>query len=462
LTSFVAHPADLDPSRLAGGTYVTRRRLVPTDAGAILSTMLCLLMLLPAQIIVPGMTDVGRPALVMCVFLFGWWVLVRLNPGLVMVGPQPLRWAILVLALSIMVSYVVGLLRGLTTMEANSADRWLLLTAALAGATLTAADGLLNWARLKGLLAVFVWCAAFMSVLGLIQVAFFVDVSQYIVLPGLEFKGTSAGLELRGAAVRVASTATHYIEFSTVMAIALPFGIHFARFAPSRRLRRSFTVAAFLIALAIPATVSRTGIIAAAVALLVTMPFWPWRMRFSMAVFGVGIGAVLVALKPGMAGTLSGMFTGAADDPSITSRIERYAMVDDYFMQRPWLGRGTGTWVSPQYQYLDNQWFAFALTNGLLGVVALLAVHITGITLAGVALRRSRTVEDRHLCAALIATQLIAIVVGLTFDSLSFTTYAVVWATMLGLCGTVWRFTHPARAVRTRAAGLARPGRAES
>jgi polysaccharide biosynthesis protein PslJ len=39
--------------------------------------------------------------------------------------------------------------------------------------------------------------------------------------------------------------------------------------------------------------------------------------------------------------------------------------------------------------------------------------------------------------------------VAATFDSLSFTTFATTIALMIGLCGTVWRFTHPARTVRT-------------
>jgi O-antigen ligase len=120
-----------------------------------------------------------------------------------------------------------------------------------------------------------------------------------------------------------------------------------------------------------------------------------------------------------------------------------------YVAQRPWVGRGTGTWVSPQYQILDNQWLDTLLTNGIIGVAALAALHVTGIVLAGLAFKRAATTEDRHLCAALISTQVIGFVVAGTFDSLSFFTYATVLALTLGLCGTVWRLTHPARTVRT-------------
>src|SRR6185503_12250845 len=121
--------------------------------------------------------------------------------------------------------------------------------------------------------------------------------------------------------------------------------------------------------------------------------------------------------------------------PSITSRPEDYDLVGFYFAQRPWLGRGTGTWVVPQYIYLDNQWLSTALCNGIVGVAALAALFITAMTLAIIALRRASTADDKHLCAALIGTQIIAIFVSLTFDSLWFDTYAITVAVTIGLCG---------------------------
>ena len=138
-------------------------------------------------------------------------------------------------------------------------------------------------------------------------------------------------------------------------------------------------------------------------------------------------------------------------DVSVTGRTERYGLVGHYFVQRPWLGRGTGTWIPPMYQILDNQWLGVALSNGVLGVVALAAMHLGGIILAAIALRRSTRAEDRHLCTALIAVQLAAIVVEGTFDALAFSTYAATLSLLIGFCGTVWRFTHPARTVRTSA-----------
>jgi O-antigen ligase len=447
------HPADLDPSQVAANTYVTRRRFTRIDAASLLSVMLVLLMVIPAPLIIPGATDVGRPALVLAMLLGLWWLLARLNPRLVLVGPQPLRWALLMFILSMLASYVVGLSRGLTTMEANSADRWMLVGLAFVGIILTAADGLPNWARFTGLIQVFVWCGAFMAIIGLIQVVTRVDVTTYLNVPGLQAKGWIPVFEERGGGIRVASTTGHYIEFSAVLATCLPFAIHLARFGPTKVRRRVAGFSAFFIAAAIPTTISRTAIVAAGVVVLIMMSVWTWRFRYNVIVLVSLLVIGAMAALEGLFDTFVSLFAGASEDKSVTSRTDRYQMVLDYFVQRPWFGRGTGTWVSPQYQYLDNQWFAFALTNGLFGVLALLGLHITAISLAVIAMRRSTREADRHVCAALISTQFVAIIVAFFYDSLSFYTYVGVLAVTTGLCGAVWRFTHPARTVRTSIVG---------
>ena len=86
------------------------------------------------------------------------------------------------------------------------------------------------------------------------------------------------------------------------------------------------------------------------------------------------------------------------------------------------------------YQYLDNQWLSTALTNGLIGVFALAALHIVAIAVASIALRRARTPEDKHLIAAILSMQAIAIFVAATFDSMWYSTYVMVLGLMIGLC----------------------------
>jgi O-antigen ligase len=453
LSSAGVHPSDLEPALVAARTYATRRWRARIDAGTVISLMVCLLFTIPSSQILPQLTIAGRPALVLALGLFAWWVISRLSPWLVMVGPQPLRWAAMVYLLSILLSYFAGLLRGLPTLEANRQDFTLLVTFEFLGVMLMTADGLRNWERFWNVLRVFVWCAGFMAVVGLIQSILKIDVAQYLTLPGLHKNVDLAGFETRGTSgnVRVASTATHYIEFGTVMAMAVPFAIHFAKFAPTSRSRTAYGILALLSAAVIPMTISRTGIVALFGALAVMfVSVWGWRMRYNIMVVAIVLMGGLVVGKPGLLGTLRSMFLASSEsDNSIQGRTDDYSYVARWFAERPWLGRGPGTLIPDLYLVLDNQWLLTLVTGGLIGVAAMAALHITCISLAGIALRRSTRPADRHICAALISSQVVAILVAATFDSFSFTTFSFTLALMSGLAGAVWRFTHPARTVRT-------------
>jgi hypothetical protein len=442
---------DLDPSLLYARTYVTRRRATYIDAAGLLSFMVFLLTMIPARLIVPGMTDLGRPGLIVGFALFFWWLIAHFSSRLVMTGPQPIRWAFFLFFVSLTVSYAAGYLRGLTSMEAGGADRMMLFFCVFGGVVLTAADGIPNWWRLRGLLKVLVGCSAIVAFIAVVQYVFHYDLTVHMIPPGLEAKGWTPNFEARGAGVRVASTTNHYIELAAFLATCLPFAIHFALFS-QRPLRRKLAVLATLLLLGgIAATISRTGILALTVAIVALIPVWTWRMRYNLIVSATIALAGAGAASPGLLNTLFHLFDDPTGNPAFTVRQARYPLAFHYISERPWFGRGTGTWISPQYQIMDNQWLDTLLANGFVGAVAMAALHITGIVLASLACRRSTRVEDRHLCAALVATQVIGLLVAGTFDSLSFMTYATTLALTLGMCGTVWRLTHPARTVRTSA-----------
>jgi O-antigen ligase len=408
-----------------------------------------LMTMIPARLIVPGMTDLGRPALIIGFLLFFWWLVAHFSPRLAMTGPQPIRWAFFGYFISLTVSYAAGYMRGLTSMEAGGADRAMLFLCVLGGVMLTAADGIPNWLRLRGLLKVLVGCSAIVAAIALVQYTTRIDLTNYMVPPGLQAKGWTPAFEERGAGVRVASTTTHYIELAAFLATCLPFALHFAMFSQRPGRRKLAILATLLLLGGIAATISRTGILALVVAVVALIPVWTWRMRYNLLAAGLVVLAAAGAVNPGLVRTLFHLFDDPADNPAFTVRQARYPLAFHYIAERPWLGRGTGTWIAPQYQIMDNQWLDTLLANGIVGAVAMLALHGTGIVLAALAWRRATRTEDRHLCAALLSTQVVGLLVAGTFDSMSFLTYATTLALTLGLCGTVWRLTHPARTVRT-------------
>ncbi|GAA0907069.1 O-antigen ligase family protein [Virgisporangium aurantiacum] len=452
MTSTALHPVDLEPTLLDERTYGTRRRLTRIDAAGLLSLMVFLLYALPAQLIVPELTYAGRPALLVAFALWCWWLLARLNRRLVMLGPQPMRWVVLFYLLATLLSYLGGTLRGLPIMESNAQNFTLILTVEFLGVVLMAADGIPNWQRLNGVLRVYIWGGGFMAVVAFIQLISKVNIAAYIWLPGTAIHGEIADFQNRGDSglFRVAGTATHYIEFATVMAMAVPFAIHFARFAPSKRARAAAAVIAVLMTAAIPIAISRTGVIALITAVVVMfIAAWNWRTRYNVMLVGIAVIGAFSVLKPGLLGTIKSMFTSFDEDPSISGRTDDYTIVGHYFAQRPWLGRGPGTLIPDLYLILDNQWLLQLVTMGIIGVAAFAALHLVSLTLAWIALKRAERPEDKHLCAALISTIVISMLVSATFDSLAFTTFSFTLALCCGISGAVWRFTHPARAIRT-------------
>jgi O-antigen ligase len=440
---------DFEPTLVSAETYVTRRRPTYIDAAALLSIMVCLLTLIPARYILPGLTDLGRPALVVGFVLFFWWLLAHVSPRLAMTGPQPMRWAFFGYFATLLASYAVGYLRGLTSIEAGGADRTMLYFCVFGGVVLTAADGIPNWFRLRGLLKVLVTCASIVALIALVQYVTKFDLTRYIVIPGLQAKGWTPTFEERGDGVRVASTTTHYIELAAFLATCLPFAIHFALFSKRPQRRRLAILAALLMLGGVAATISRTGMLGLGIVVVVLVPVWTWRQRYNvLAVAAAGLAAAGAA-NPGLIRTLFHLFDNPSDNPAFTVRQARYPLAFHYIAERPWLGRGTGTWISPQYQIMDNQWLDTLLANGFIGAIAMAALHITGIVLASLAWKRAIRPEDRHLAAVLVSTQVMGLLVAGTFDSMSFLTYATTLALTLGLCGTVWRLTHPARTIRT-------------
>lgn len=455
MTAPPAHPLDLDPSLVEWQTYASRRRRHLIDIGTLLGLVLVFTMLIPADQVLPQLTiGIGRPASILGLGLAAGWMLARVHPRLTVRGPQPLRWAAAIYLCAILLAYAAGQMRGLTTIESGGADRALLFTLVFLGVALVCADGIPNRSRLDDLIRTVVWLAAAMGGLGLIQFVTRVNVVAQIQVPGLvSYRDETLGFLERGSSdlVRVASTATHYIELSTVMALALPFAIHMVWFGRSQRVQQASLVAALVIATTIPVTLSRSGILALFAGVLVLSFFWTWRMRFNVAVLGIGLMAVLMVGRPGLLGTIRSLFLNLGNDPSVEGRTDDYAAVGDFLAQRPWLGRGPGTFIPSVYRVLDNEWLMHLITAGYLGTAAFAAWHLSAIVLAGVAYRRASRAADKHLCACLISVQVMAILAAGTFDSMSFTTHTTLLAVLTGAAGAMWRFTHPARQVSSAA-----------
>jgi len=446
---------DLDPSLVDTGTYTSRQRRHLIDVSFLISLLALLALMLPAGLVLPQFSDLGRPSTLMGLALFVVWALARAHPRLATRGPQPMRWAVAAYLTSFMISYAAGLYRSMPSIEASGADRAMLACLAFLGPMVAFADGVPNRQRLDSVIQTMVFAASGMAFIGILQSTMGIDLAAYIKVPGLANLSDYGGGIPESESVRsgVASTAAHYIEFGALMSMILPFGVHMARFAEKGIVRQASAVATVLILAAIPMTVSRTGTLALLVTLVVMIPFWNWRMRYNLGLPFIALMAALAVVRPGLLGSVTGLFSNWGNDPSVQGRKDDYEIVGYFFSQRPWFGRGQGTFIPSVYTFLDNQWLGHVVSGGIVGVATLAGLHLTAIVLAIMAFRRSKEPADRHLCGCLITVQIVAIVVEGTFDALSFTTFVAVLSVVTGCSGALWRLVHPSRQVRTQGPG---------
>ena len=418
------------------------------DATAWVSLTIFAMYAFPARLIFPPLTTLGRPGVMVGLLLFVWWALSRFHPNLVTRGQQPMRWAFAVYLVTLATSYVAGQARGLDVLEANSADRTVLMALAAGGVLLAACDGVLTRERIDTALRWLCYGCTVMALFALSQFVLNRDFTTYLKLPPiLQFQRDLVGFDERGGGgmVRVAGTAGHYIEFSVLMVVGLVVAIHYARFAATRRERQIFAGIAMLLAGVIPISLSRTGVLALGAAIVLLICVWPLRTTFNVLVIGVFLAAIIQVGKPGLLATLKALLFAGESDPSIQGRLEDYDYVAPFIKERFWFGRGVGTWLPELYQLLDNQWLVTLVSTGIVGVAGLAALFLTGVFVAARVRRFAKTDSDRDLAAVLAVAIGVMAVTAFTFDALYFTTYLFTMHLLIGLTGAMWRVTRAQR-----------------
>ena len=171
----------------------------------------------------------------------------------------------------VVAAYISASRHALPTSQQNGADRGLLVLAGWVGVLTLAADGIGRADRLRTLLRRIVMLATALAAVGVIEFSTGVDLTNYIMIPGLSVHQQVTDLISRNGLVRVTATTSQPLEFSAVLVMSLPIAVHQARFAPAAlRVRRWLQVA--LITAVVPMTGSRSAFIGLAVICIVLLP----------------------------------------------------------------------------------------------------------------------------------------------------------------------------------------------
>lgn len=432
------------------------------DAVSLLSVAVYMAFFIPARYIVHGAGAVGTPTNMLGIVAFFLWLFARFRGSKPRLSLQPVRILVAAYFLVMLITFATGYARGMYADEESNAARFVIGTLAVSGLALLAADGIRNRERLTLLLQRMVYGAAFMAFAGDLEFFTKYNLAAHMHFPGLVLNNAILGLRARGNGFdRVAGTASHYIEFGVVLGMMLPLAIHFALFAPTRGRRQFNWLLALMMAVAVPFSLSRAAAIALIVGMLVLACCWTWRARVNGLIVAALVAVGLKVAKPGLLGTIRALFTNVGNDPSISGRTNDYSVVFPLIRQRPFFGRGAGTYIPSRYRFLDNQILMTAIESGIIGLITLVMIFIGGMALAHRVGKFASDPETKHLGYALLAGFVGAALTSFTFDSLSFPIFATMLFMYLGISGALWRLDRTTRHARFTVDSLAKDAFAE-
>ncbi|MFJ3201446.1 O-antigen ligase family protein [Streptomyces sp. NPDC086989] len=430
-TLLVARRRRREAAAQAGAPRTRLRRRLPgrtPDAAALLSGYLGLAFFIPSNLTLPGMGGVGTPANVFALLGLFWYLAtwltgrIRAAPGTRL--PRVVMW---LLALSVLASYLADATRGSTHKEVLGADRGLIGLLVWVSIVVLVSAGIQDRARLDVLLRRAVVMASVVAAIGYYDFFTATNIAEHISIPGLHSSVAQITTLDRGAFTRPRSTTAQPLEFGGMLALLLPFAVQQA-FDPVRshlsRWRRWGPVV--LMGGALPLTVSRTSIIGALIVVLVMVPRWKPQRRWTAIGLLLGSVACFKVLVPGLIGTITTLFGSflSNSDSSTQARTVKYSAIVPYLQERPLFGRGLGTFTPDLYFFTDNQYMLTLAEMGLFGLLALLALFLTGIHQGGAIRRLAAGESDRELGQAFFASALVALVSSATFDALSFPMFA--------------------------------------
>jgi O-antigen ligase len=200
--------------------------------------------------------------------------------------------------------------------------------------------------------------------------------------------------------------------------MALPLAVGRSLIAP-KGARRTRYLCALVIAIAIPFTVSRSGVLAFLTSGLVLSVTWPIRrIGKAIAIVG-GVVALLAVAEPKLSNAILDLLVGVGNDDSVLSRTKASNVAFTMIDKSPIIGRGFGTFLPKNYVILDDQWLLLGVELGIVGVMLYALLCLAGFRAARLASVSADPVA-KELGAGLSASIAAGAVAFATFDAFSF------------------------------------------
>jgi O-antigen ligase len=428
---------------------------VSRDPMIVLQLYVVVLVGSPSIYVIEPLGAAGTPATILGVIFLMLWLVGLVTQQNRVLRATPVHWALAAVCTATVLAVFAGLLRPITAAEVSSSLRGLIMLASWAGVILLVADTMRSRARLGAFLRLIVFMGSVLALLGVIQFVWGVNFIELLRFPGLVANEDGGSVYSRSGFPRVSATALHSIEFSAILGTILPVAVYLAFTATHRRALQWAQLA--VIALAIPLTVSRSGMLGLIIGVLFAFIVASRRQRlWLLCLLPVAVIAFRLVM-PGLLGTIRELFLDAGDDVSIDGRVRDYEAVEAFFQQSPWIGRGPFTFLPSMYRTLDNQFLGVLIEQGVVGLAAFLALLVVAIVVCVVSGARASDRERRLQAFALAAGLTSTTVMCATFDVFGFPMAMGTLSLVLGAAAATWRLRQypPGRAARR----ARRPGR---
>jgi hypothetical protein len=426
-----------------------------SQAVPILRVFVLALMVFPSYEVLKPIGAGGYPAGLVGMFAFAaWGAATVLGIHDARRHRHPVRVLLCLFWLTALTSYVLMDRGTLSTLQLQSADRFLMQLADMTGVALIAAECLVSMQDVRRVIRTLTRGGAFCGAVAALQFWLSYDITPYLRVPGFSVNSDVSATAVRDGLSRVTGTAIHPIELGVVAGMLLPLAVYIAIYDTDQKAWKRWVPVA-LIAVAIPASVSRSSIVAAVASMGVLIVLMPVRQRLlALLAVPVAVAAAFMTAH-GLIGTLSRYFGAGTGDASVAHRVDNWSYVEQLVRLAPWFGGGGGTYIpttaTSSLHVLDDQYLHTAIELGLVGVFALAALLFMPMIFALIARAHSSDPELRLLCAALAGAGLAAAVCAAFFDAFSFPMYYNVYALVIGFVGASWRFAR-AESQRTGAA----------
>ncbi|GLW92482.1 O-antigen ligase family protein [Actinokineospora globicatena] len=410
--------------------------------GATIACVYALAMtVIPAALVIKGLPMSLTPGVAIGLLMGVLWFLAQMVSTLgVAKGRNAARTALFLFVCSQLATYGYATYGYLPGDELAAADRTLITVMAVVAVGIAVTDGVRGLARIDRVLKAMIVGATFMAFVGILQFMAALDLTQYLMLPGLRANGSMSYVLERSNFRRPAGTSGHPIEFGVVCAMTVPLALHYAlRGLDHGGQTKRWWLCLAILAVASMQSLSRSAILGLAIAAIFIIPAMAPKRRVKALWGMLGFLIAMRLMVPGLVGTLLSLFTSISVDPSAESRRRAVERAGKEIPEHLFLGRGLGTYLPEKYGWLDNQYLGTLVQNGAIGLALLIFLYLAAMYCAFRARLASKDPRIKDLGVTLAACIAVPSISSATFDLIGFAVATGYTFLLIGIAGALWR-----------------------